>query len=258
MPHALPLKWGPSTREPPPLPILSGGALFWRLSAEHNLSAPAMKRGADARTHVRRSFRVATTAAAAAAAVAAAAATSLLATSAEAFLCGAPDATGSRPQRRGTEQQQQQRHRPSRCALQHSNSNSRDGRDADGRDSSRSSRSRRRLSHVCDNTDAKLTITTNCGRGMGMRRPRALAPLGAAAGGEQPGDATASAGGSEGWGAGRAGVGTELAAGQPREGLGGAQAQPRQGGRRRPFGHITDETLDLIRASTSIADVIGQ
>lgn len=207
---------------------------------------PVMKRGADARTHVRHSFRVATTAV-----VAVAAATSLLATSAEAFLCGAPDATGSRPHGRGRgTQQQQQRHRPARCALQHSNS--RDGRDVEGRDSS--SRSRRRLSAGGDSTSP----TSNSNRERSMRRPRALAPLGAAAGGEQPSDAAGSAGGSKGWGAGQAGVGTELVAGQPREGLGGEGARPREGGRRRPFGHITDETLDLIRASTSIADVIGQ
>ena len=41
---------------------------------------------------------------------------------------------------------------------------------------------------------------------------------------------------------------------QQRRGAGGGRGD----GRRRPFGHITDETLDLIRAQTSITEVIGQ
>lgn len=87
-----------------------------------------------------------------------------------------------------------------------------------------------------------------------MRRPRGLPPLRAAAGNGQPSDAAAaSAGDAKGWQAGAAGVGTELASGQPRrEGV-----QHGEGGRK-SFGHITDDTLDLIRASTSITEVIGQ
>ena len=58
-------------------------------------------------------------------------------------------------------------------------------------------------------------------------------------------------------------IGGEHLAGT-RTGLTGGGQQKQQGGherergRRRPFGHITDETLDLIRSSTSITEVIGQ
>lgn len=90
-----------------------------------------------------------------------------------------------------------------------------------------------------------------------MRRPRGLPPLrSAAAGSDQPGDAAAPADGGKGWRPGSAGVGAELAGGRPREGV--QRNSKGKGGGRRPFGHITDETLDLIRASTSITQVIGQ
>lgn len=190
-----------------------------------------MNRGDEARLRVRRSFRVAT----------AAAATSLLATSAEAFLC-APDAAASRLLY-GTP-----RHRSSRCALQHSSSrsSSRASLHANNRDNSS-----RRSSSSSSSTSRRRQLPPSGGANLGVRRPRGLPPL-RAAGSDQPGDAAASVGGAKGRQPGQAGVGTELAGGQPREGV-----QHKEGGRR-PFGHITDDTLDLIRASTSITEVIGQ
>lgn len=89
-----------------------------------------------------------------------------------------------------------------------------------------------------------------------MPRTRVGLPPLRAAGADQPSDAAASAGGGKGWQPGPAGIGTELAGGQPREGV--QQRNSKEGGGRRRFGHITDETLDLIRASTSITEVIGQ
>eukprot|EP00903_Cladosiphon_okamuranus_P011616 g10926.t1 len=194
-----------------------------------------MNRGDDARIRVRRSFRVATAVAAA----------SLLATSAEAFLC-ATDATGVSRLLNGTPRYRSS----SRCALEHgSRGSSRASPHASNQESpsgggGTSRRWRRRL-------------PPSRGADSGVRPPRGVPPLRAAeASSDQLGDAAASAGGGKGWQPGPAGVGTELAGGRPREGV-----QPKSKGKgcgRRPFGHITDETLDLIRASTSITEVIGQ
>lgn len=196
-----------------------------------------MNLGDNARVRMRRSFRVAT----------AAAATSLLATSAEAFLCS-PDATGASRLLHRTP-----RHRSSsRCTLQHSSSRGSGSRESH-HDNNRESSSRSSSSSN-GGTSRRRRLPPSRGPSLEVRRPRGVPPLHAAAGGDQPRDATPSTGGVKGWKPGPAEVGTELAGGQPREGV---QRSSKEGGRR-PFGHITDETLDLIRASTSITEVIGQ
>lgn len=67
-----------------------------------------------------------------------------------------------------------------------------------------------------------------------------MAPLNGGAGGEgQPAHGGASGGAEK-----------QQAAVQPQRSKGGDG--------RRGFGHVTDETLDLIRASTSIIEVVGE
>lgn len=92
----------------------------------------------------------------------------------------------------------------------------------------------------------------------GIRRPRAMAPLHAA---DQPSGPSSGAHGSEV--ARRASTTSLPPATASGEGAGLHQVEDmaqlssgRQG--TTPFGHITDETLDLIRASISITEVIGQ
>lgn len=99
-------------------------------------------------------------------------------------------------------------------------------------------------------------------RGDARIRPRALAPLRAAA--DQGPEHSTFGGGYGGEGSPTVGAAPSLRdvgvedVGKVVEG-GGAGGRGGVGrGRRMPLGHITDETLDLIRASTSITEVIGQ
>ncbi|CBJ33512.1 DNA primase [Ectocarpus siliculosus] len=203
-----------------------------------------MRSAPEARTGVRRSLRLATAAAAAAAATTSLVATTTTPKAAEAFLCGPPPRTAaagsSRRLLHRAQQQQQQPRSSSWCALPTSSSGFGTSAASSGQECT--GRRRRRLP---------------------PSRPRAVAPLSAAAAGnDRPGDAAPAAGGGRGPQQSRLPQRVELAAGQPRgsvqqrkEGGGGG------GGGRKPFGpsrHITDETLDLIRASTSITEVIGQ
>lgn len=77
-------------------------------------------------------------------------------------------------------------------------------------------------------------------------RPRAMTPLRAV---DQPFDVPAAGGGGRVEGPSTA----SAEARRPR-----VEGEASRGKRRTPFGHITDETLDLIRASTSITEVISQ
>lgn len=219
------------------------------LWVQRTTTAP-MRSAPEARTGVRRSLRLATAAAAAAAATTSLVATTTTPKAAEAFLCGPPPRTAAagssrRLLHRAQQQQQQQPRSSSWCAPPTSSSGFGTSAASSGQECT--GRRRRRLPPSS---------------GGSSPRPRAVAPLSAAAAGsDRPSDAAAAAGGGRVPQQSRLPQRVELAAGQPR----GSVQQPKEGGGggggRKPFGpsrHITDETLDLIRASTSITEVIGQ
>lgn len=234
-----------------------------------------MKKRSAARNRVRRSVRVVTAAAAAAATAAAVSILSSRTEVAQAFLCGPATTTTTRRFRI-----------PSHNNKQSLTSSTLHSRSSGGSSISNSSGSgsERRNGNYHRNFDrgsssiysgrngwrqqrgpsAAAGPATPLGKtgGGGIRRPRSMTPFHAEPAGGSGKDAAIPAAQSSG-------VRDTGLAGGNKQNHGHQQQQQQQppqqqrkqgggGGGGRPFGHITDETLDLIRASTSITEVISQ